>query len=116
MPVLAKVDDRVVLDVEEVGRLQVAVAVGGAGVDRGGLHRGGRGRGGEVLGDGDRALELAEVAADLGDHRVAGDEADLGVAGVEDVGTGGQVGEGGDGGGLGHEVLLAMWGGVWVHT
>src|SRR5699024_8043404 len=44
-----------------------------------------------------------EVAADLGDHRVAGDEAHLGVARVDDVGAGGGEGLGGL---LGHGVLL----------
>ena len=42
------------------------------------------------------ALELVELAADLGHHRVPGHEADAGVRGVEDVGAG-QVGEGGGG-------------------
>ena len=39
------------------------------------------------------ALELVERAADLGDHRVPGDEADAGVRRVEGVGAG-QVGQG----------------------
>src|SRR5699024_2045081 len=52
---------RVLLDVEEVRRLQVAVTVRGAGVDGGGLHRGVGRRVGEVVRDLDGALEVAEV-------------------------------------------------------
>src|SRR3954454_1928321 len=61
----------------------------------------------EVLGIDDRAaLELVERAADLGDHRVPGDEPDPGVRGVDAPGAG-EVGDGGRGGGrVGHGVLL----------
>ena len=80
-------------------RAQVAVAVGVAGVDAGGLDgqlqvRVGRVLGVEVAG----ALELVERAADLGDHGVAGDEADAAVGGVDGVGAG----QGGGGGGGAH--------------
>ena len=50
------------------------------------------------------ALELVERAADLGDHRVPGDEPDAGVGRVDDV-VAGQVGQGG-GDGAGSHVLL----------
>ena len=42
----------------------------------------------ELVGDDDLPLDGAEVAADLGDHRVTGDEADLGVGRVDHVGAG----------------------------
>ena len=80
----------------------MAVAVGVAGVDAGGLDgqlqvRGGRVLGVEVAG----AVELVERAADLGDHGVAGDEADPAVGRVDGV----VAGEGG-GGGVGAHVIL----------
>src|SRR5690606_3468900 len=80
-------DLRVVLHVEEVVAAQVGIAVSVARVDAGGLdHQLGAGAGGvlgvEVAG----ALELIEVAADLGDHRVTGDEADAAVRRVDLVG------------------------------
>src|SRR5690606_15413229 len=78
----------VVLHVEEVGRADVAVAVGVAGVDRRGVDGDLEVRVGRVgaVDDG-LALELLEGAADLGDHRVAGHEGEGGVGGVEDVGA-----------------------------
>src|SRR5690606_21969212 len=86
-------DARVGLDVEEVGRLQVAVAVGGRGVHGGGLdgdlHRGVGGVGGVDVG---RALEAGERATHVGDHRVAGLEAEAAVARVDRV-VAGQVGD-----------------------
>ncbi len=83
------------LGVEEVGALEVGVAVGGAGLDRGDL-RGHVDHGlRDVLGDLDGARDLAEVAADLADHEVAGDEADLGVRGVDGPGAGGDLQLGG---------------------
>jgi len=51
------------------------------------------------------ALELVERAAHLRHHRVAGDETDAGVAGVERV----LAGQGGErGGGCGHGELLVF--------
>ena len=94
-------DLRVLLDGEEVVAAQVAVALLVAGVDAGGLDGQLRGGLGEVVGvDDGGALELVERAADLGDHRVPGDEPDAGVGRVDDVGAG-QVGEGGGGDGAG---------------
>ena len=81
----------VVLDVEEVGGAQVAVAVRVAGVDRAEVDgRGGAGALERVAG-GQGALELAELAADLADQ-VADGEADLGVARVDGPGAGDEVG------------------------
>ena len=100
-------DLRVGLHVEEVVALEVAVAVGVAGVDAGGLDgqlqvRVGRVLGVEVAG----AVELVERAADLGDHGVAGDEADPAVGRVDGVGAG----QGGGGGGGAHgDALLEKW-------
>ena len=54
------------------------------------------------------ALELVERAADLGDHRVPGDEADAGVGGVDDVGAGQVVERGGGVHGGGHDLLLKV--------
>ena len=88
-------DLRVLLHGEEVVAAQVGVALLVAGVDAGGLDGQLTGRLGEVGAVDDRAaLELVELAADLGDHRVPGDEPDAGVGRVEDVGAG-QVGQGG---------------------
>src|SRR6478672_10520363 len=113
----------VVVGVEEVGGLQVAVAVGDTGVDAGGLDgqrdlRGSRVRGVDVRGAG----EVGELAADGGDHRVAGAEAEARVGLVDGVVTGdvldgargrveGRVDDGG--GGLGaveevHGLLLTV--------
>src|SRR5918993_43851 len=98
---------RVVLDIEEVRAAKVAVTVGGAAGD-------GRGRNGdvgdgvgEVLGDDDGAGDVRERAADLGDHEVASDEADLGVRGVDGPGAGGEAAEGG--GVNGHVCSLWWW-------
>ena len=72
--------------VEELGALEVAVAVGVAGVDGGDVD-GAREDGGVTAGV-DRALERAEAAADGGDAHVPDLEADVGVAGVDGVGAG----------------------------
>jgi uncharacterized protein (TIRG00374 family) len=88
----------VLLGVEEVGGLDVGVAVGVLGVDGRDLDFGGDG-GGAVLGDGDGAGEVVERAADLADHEVADGEADGGVDRVDGPGSGGEVGQGGGGGG-----------------
>ena len=73
-------DLRVLVHREEVVAAQVAVALLVAGVDAGGLDGQLRGGLGEVVGvDDGAALELVELAADLGDHRVAGHEPDAGV-------------------------------------
>src|SRR5690606_16010655 len=71
----AEGDRRVGLDVEEVGRLQVTVAVRAAGVDAGGLDGDLDGGALQVRAGGGLAADLVEGAADLGHHRVAGGEA-----------------------------------------
>src|SRR5690606_13122138 len=103
----AELDRLVVLHVEEVVRLEVAVTVGVAGVDGVGLDGQLQGGVGRVLGvEVARAGVLGEVAADLGEHGVAGDEADAAVAGVGDVGAGEGVG------GQGRHVWYLVWGGA----
>ena len=105
-------DLRVLVHREEVVAAQVAVALLVAGVDAGGLD-GHLDLGVlELLAGGDRgALELVERAADLGHHRVPGDEAQAAVGRVDGVAAG-EVGERGGGvGGGGHLVeLLNCWG------
>ena len=80
-------DGGVVLGVEEVVRAQVVVAHRLVGVDAGrldlGLQRGVLG----VLGHREGAGELGEAAPDLGADQVAGHETDLGVGGVDGVGS-----------------------------
>ena len=75
-------DLRVLLYCEEVLVLYVCIAVivaggNGCGTD-GGLSVGLS----DVLGHGDGAFEVCEVTANLGDHRVLGDESDNGVGWV----------------------------------
>src|SRR5581483_10147781 len=88
----------VVLHVEKVGRAEVAVALGVAGVDRVQVDGGVGGGVGQSRTRGEGALELLELAADLR-HQVANGEADLGVARVDGPGTGDQVR---------HDVLLVV--------
>ena len=82
-------DLRELLDVEEVGRAQVLVAARLVGVDAGGLDRElDRGRlrlGGVAV---DRAREVVEAAADLGDAKWRTENDDLGVRLVDGVGLG----------------------------
>src|SRR5262249_5685487 len=86
------------LDVEEVGAVQVAVAVGDAGVDAAGLDVHGHLAGGRVHGvDNGVAAELLERAAHGGHHRVPGAEAETAVGRVEGVLVGDVVQEGGGG-------------------
>src|SRR4029078_13124274 len=74
------------LDVEEVGAVQVAVAVRDTGVDAAGLDVHGHLAGGRVLGvDDGVAAELLERAAHGGHHRVPGAEAEAAVRRVERV-------------------------------
>src|SRR3954452_10929764 len=96
---------RVVLDVEEVSRADVRVALLLTGVDGAELDTGlDRGLGG-VLGGDDLALEVAEVAADLADHHVADGEADGRVRRVDLPGADDVAGDL-DGGGAGHSGCL----------
>src|SRR3954447_21370886 len=100
----------VVLDVEEVVGAQVPVALSVAGVDAVDLQGDGDGGVGRVLAVDRRGpLDLVERAADLGDHGVAGDEADPGVRRVEGVLAGQLAGI--DGGGS-HGGLL--WTDRWL--
>jgi len=102
---VAVVERRVVLGIEEVGREEVAVTLLIPGVERGDgdvdLHPGLEG----VLGDVDGAADLGELALGAGDHGVADAEADVAVRGVEAVGAGdghlGAVCDAGDRGDLG---------------
>src|SRR4051794_19743749 len=94
-------DLRVLREGEEVVAAQVLVALGVAGVDARGVDGDASTGGGRVRAvDHGGAVEGVEGAADLGDHRVPGDEADPGVRGVQGVGAG-QVGGGGGGAGGG---------------
>ena len=89
--------------------LQVGIALLVAGVDAGRLDGQLAGRLGQVSAVEDRvALEVVERAADLGDHRVPGDEPDTGVGRVDDV-VSGQVGQGGGDGAGSHALLLRSW-------
>src|SRR5262249_30795684 len=85
------------LEVEEVSRTEVRVAVLVAGVDRsevdGCLHLGLQGIGGDL----DRTRVVAESASDLRDHHVTHDEADGGVHGIDVPRAGGESGEIGHG-------------------
>ncbi len=84
-------DLRVGVHVEEVVGAEVAVPVGVAGVDAGGLDRQLQLRraSGSSASKEPRAREVVERTADLGDHGVAGDEADAAVGRVDRVGAGG---------------------------
>ena len=106
-PVERKVICGVVVDVEEVGRADVGVALLLAGVDRGEVD--GRGHAGldGVLGGDDLAGELAEVAADLADHHVADREADRRVDRIDGPGAGDVAGDL-DGGAAGHVFLRVV--------
>src|ERR1700758_1086289 len=80
----------VLLDVEEVGRLNVSVALVVAGVD--GIHPDlGMHRRRAVLGNHDRAAEVVELAADLADHQMAYPEVDRGVHRVDCPRAGGEL-------------------------
>jgi hypothetical protein len=81
-----KADLRVLIGVEELGALEVAVAVGLAGVDRGHVHGPFEDRG--ITAGVDLALERAELAADGGDAHVADFEADVGVGRIDVVDAG----------------------------
>src|SRR4029450_11733279 len=98
----------VLLHGEEVVAAQVGIALLVAGVDAGRLDGQLAGRLGQVGAVEDRvALEVVERAADLGDHRVPGDEPDTGVGRVDDV-VSGQVGQGGGDGAGSHALLLKV--------
>jgi hypothetical protein len=105
---------RVALDVEQLGRAQVLVPAGVAGGDGRHVDHHVDARVAEILGDGDRAGDAGQPAADLGDHEVTPDERHVGVAGVEipDAGDGQHRavddagGGGGGGGGLGRVARL----------
>src|SRR6195952_4384977 len=100
------------LHVEEVSGAQVAVALLVAGVDRVQVH--GRVGAGvlERLTGRELALELSELSGDLA-HQVANREPDLGVAGVDGPGAGGDVGTEGSLSGDRHAVsVLTLHGGA----
>ena len=90
----------VVLGVEEVARAQVLVACGLVRVDRGDLDGAVGPGGGQVLADLQRAGEVCELAADVGDAHVLDGEADLRVRRIDVPGAGGdeRCGGGGHGG------------------
>ena len=92
---------RELLGVEEVGGLEVGVALLVAGVDRVDVDGGGDRRG-AVLGDGDGTFETVERAADLAHHQMADREVDRGMHRVQRPGAGGQIG----GDCCGHDVSL----------
>ncbi|VOL54490.1 Uncharacterised protein [Streptococcus pneumoniae] len=77
------------LHVEEVGGAQVGVAALVLGADGGDVDGHVDGGLGELLGDDELALHGVEGAAHLGDARVADDEVDVRVGGVEIPGSGG---------------------------
>src|SRR5690606_4100341 len=90
---------------EEVVAAEVGVPVLAAGVDRLGLDRDLTARAGGLLTvELERALELVEVATDLGDHGMAGHEAEAAVGGIDRIGPGelGALDGGGCGGFGGH--------------
>src|SRR5699024_2721311 len=91
----------VLLDVEEVGATDVLVALRVGGVDARGLDGGRHGGVEDVLGGLDLALDLGELAADLGHAEVAHDEAHVGVYRVDGPGARQVAGNGGRG--AGHE-------------
>src|ERR1022692_232390 len=84
---------RVVGRVEEVLAGHITVTVLVAGVDRGRVdgHRGRRLH--RVIRRDDLALELGEVPADLADHQVARDKADMRMAGIDVPGSGDVAGD-----------------------
>ena len=78
-------------DVKEVSALDVAVALLVAAREAGGLDGDRGSRGGRVVAVQDeRAREVAEAAADRGDHRVLGGEAEGAVGWVDDPSPGGR--------------------------
>src|SRR5712691_356168 len=93
---------RVALDLEEVGRPDVPVALLIAGVDRGHVDLGTDRRAGRVRAGDQLAGEARELAAYLADHHVPDGEADLGVHRVDGPGPGDVAGDGGRDGGCGH--------------
>src|ERR671919_496914 len=82
-------------DVEEVGRPQMVISVGLAGVDRGDLDGAIGPRCRQVLADLERAFELLELAADGGDPQVLDGKANAGMNRVDDPGSGGYQGDAG---------------------
>src|SRR5690606_41802675 len=88
---------RMVLDVEEVGRADVVVALLVVRVDGACVDLRGDRRVGQVLGGDDLAGELPEVAAYLADHHVADGERDVGVILVDVPGARDVAGDRGGG-------------------
>src|SRR5262245_14565824 len=80
---------RVVLDVEEVRGTEVVVTRLVARAHRTRVDLDLESRLGEVVGERDRAGDTGEPAANLGEHEVASDERDLGVARVDRPNPGG---------------------------
>ena len=84
-----KMDGGELSDVEEVGALEVVVAGGDRGVDGGGVQiSDDAGLGGVFLVPDDRAGDLADGAADVGDAHVADLEVRLRVGGIDVPGAG----------------------------
>ena len=82
-------DGRVVLDVGEVGGLQVGVAILVTGVDRRGVDHDLDRRLEGVVRDGEGAVKRGEAAADLADHEVSGGEVDRRMGRIDLPGAGG---------------------------
>src|SRR5690606_16544704 len=78
---------RVVLHVEEVWADQVLVAVLGTGGDAGGADLRRNGGLQRLVGDGDRAADVVESAANLRHHQVPGDETDSRVGRIDREGA-----------------------------
>jgi len=79
---------RVLVHVEELGGLDVLVAGGAAGLDRGHVDGDVDTRVFDVLADHHGAGDAGETPAHLGDHEVASDEGHVGVARVDVPGAG----------------------------
>src|SRR5690606_22865986 len=80
-------------DVQEVGALQVRVAVVLTGVDRGGVDGRGDRRCGRILSHGDLTGHAAEATPDLAHHQAPGDEPGPRVCRIDGEHPGGGEGE-----------------------
>ena len=96
VPIVAVLDDRgarerhlgVGFGVEEIGALEVAVAVGVVGIDRGQVDGCAEARRFETVADDQRCVERVELSTDFADAEMADGERDDAVIGVDLPGTG----------------------------